>query len=219
MRWLTVCAVLALLAGCDATKGDFVITGLGVNFAPHDPATDRAGDFVFTMSPNKVFLEFGAQVWSPDGVKELPTFEYLLDPNADVMAITEGEIVRMVYQDDTDDYEIGARSTQDPEFYVGYDHIRSPTVGMGDKLVSGQVLGKPGTWDATYGRFEIMINSDVTGLSYCPFVFFDPALLVEYQQKVSQLMQDWEIYKSDTNIYDEASHVCPGCRYESMITY
>lgn len=135
------------------------------------------------------------------------------------MAITEGEIVRMVYQDDTDGYEIGARSPQDPEFYVGCDHIRSPTVGMGDKLVSGRVLGKPGTWDATYGRFEIMINNDVTGLSYCPFVSYDPALLVEYQQRVSQLIQDWEIYKSNTNIYDEANHVCPGCRCESMVTY
>jgi len=219
MRWLIVCAVLALLAGCDATKGDFIITNLGVNFGPYDPATDKAGDFVFTMSANKVFLEFGAQVSSPDGVKELPTFEYRIDPKAHVMAITEGEIVRMVYQDETDDYEIGARSTKDPEFYVGYDHIKSPTVKMGDKLVSGQVLGNPGTWDATYGRFEIMINNDAKGLSYCPFVFFDPALLAEYQQKVSQLMQDWEAYKSDANIYDEDGHVSPGCRYESMGTY
>jgi hypothetical protein len=64
-----------------------------------------------------------------------------------------------------------------------------------------------------------MINNSETGLSYCPFEFFDPDLIDEYQQQIAQLMADWESFKGDTEIYDEENHVCPGCRYESMVTY
>ncbi|OQB94984.1 MAG: Peptidase family M23 [Spirochaetes bacterium ADurb.Bin110] len=223
MRWLMPISliVLALLMSCNTAKDDFTISGLGVNFAPYDPNTGRAGDFIFTKSPYpyKVFWEFGVQVNSPDGVKELPTFEYLVDPNANVMAITEGKVVWMQYQEESHDWEIGMYSKHDPEIYIAYDHINSPTIMKGEKVVSGQILGKPGNWDPPYGRFEIMLNKDVTGLSYCPFVFFDPALKMEYEQKVSQLMSDWETYKCDEDIYDEASQFCPGCRYETMKTY
>lgn len=220
---LSYLLLLSILSGCDGSsdrdgaKGYFVISGLGVTMAPYDPDTRKAGDFVFNSARDKVFLEFGALVNA--GAKELPTFEYLIDPEADVMAITDGEIVRMVYQEDTQDYEIGARSTTHVDFYVSYDHITSPTVGMGDILAAGQVLGKAGNWSTEYGRFEIMINNDATGMSYCPFIYFDSDLQSEYEQKVSRLMADWENFKSDSSIYDEASQVYPGCRYEEMETY
>ncbi|MDH5180539.1 MAG: M23 family metallopeptidase, partial [Gammaproteobacteria bacterium] len=138
-------------------------------------------------------------------------------PNASVMAIADGKVNRFVHQPETDDYEIGVISTLDPAFSVVYDHVKNPTIGMGDTLVSGQVLGKPGNWGPTLGRFEIMINNDSTGRSYCPFVHFDPALKADYQAKVSTLMQDWENFKGNNAIYNEAAQVLPGCRYESMV--
>ena len=64
-----------------------------------------------------------------------------------------------------------------------------------------------------------MINNSETGLSYCPFTFFDPNLADEYQQQVSRFMEDWETFKDDPTVYDEENHVCPGCRYESMVSY
>ncbi len=219
-------AVLIIMTSCNFPWQDddspiipLVISGLGVTITDYDSSTGKAGDFIFVPEEQKVFLEFGAQVSSPDGFKELPTFEYRIDPNANVMAITDGKVTRMVYQPDTQDYEIGAISTQNSNYYIGYDHITAPTVGLGDHLVAGQILGKPGTWSASLGRFEIMINNSKNGLSYCPFVYFDTSLKDEYEQKISRLMADWELFKGNQSIYDEENHIYPGCRYEDMVSY
>ncbi len=63
---------------------------------------------------------------------------------------------------------------------------------------------------------EIMVNNNSKKLSYCSFCFFNEEKIEEYQQKIVQLMNDWEEFKGDTAIYDEASYVMPGCRFESL---
>jgi murein DD-endopeptidase MepM/ murein hydrolase activator NlpD len=199
---------------------EFMIHGLGVNFGPWDPATNRAGDFLFKAEQTKVFLEFGAKVGAGGGgTKELPTFEYKIDKNALVAAVAEGRIVRFEYQSDTQDYEILAQSIADPVWSVGYDHIKNIRVAMGDTVLAGTVLGNPGTRDAELGRFEIMVNNYATGLSYCPFCVFDPDSVEVVQSRVRRHMTDWEAFKNDATIYDEENHVLPGCRYRDMITY
>jgi hypothetical protein len=204
----------------DVPAADFVISNLGVTFGPWDPVTNTAGDFVFLVRERKLFLEFGAVVSAEGGgTKELPTFEYRLRRDALVRAIADGRVIRAVFQEETGDYEFLMESTQDPSFQVGYDHVLNPTVSLGDIVRAGDVLGNPGTWSAQLGRFEIMINNTETGLSYCPFSFFDPAFKGQYQQGVSVFIADWETFKGDPDIYDEENHVCPGCRYESMVTY
>jgi hypothetical protein len=206
--------------GTDAPTDDFVISNLGVTFDAWDRASNTAGDFVFLERERKVFLEFGAIVSDGEGgTKELPTFEYRIDPEAVVLAIAEGTVTRFAFQEDTEDYEFAVRSDRDPAFEVGYDHVLNPTVSLGDSVEAGDILGNPGTWSEQLGRFEIMINNSETDLSYCPFTFFDPNLAQEYQQQVSRFMADWEAFKGDSTVYDEESHVCPGCRYESMVTY
>jgi murein DD-endopeptidase MepM/ murein hydrolase activator NlpD len=198
----------------------FTIQGLGVNFDRWDPATNRAGDFVFTAGQQKVFLEFGARVGAGGGgTKELPTFEYRISKNALVKAVAEGRIVRFEYQDDTQDYEIIARSRVNPNWDVGYDHVKNPRVAMGDTVSAGTVLGNPGTWEAGLGRFEIMINNNATRLSYCPFCVFDPDSAEAVKARVLRHMTDWEAFKHDPTIYDEKNQVLPGCRYRDMVTY
>jgi hypothetical protein len=204
----------------DSLNGSFIIRNLGVNFGPWNPATNRAGDFLFLASENKVFLEFGAEVGTPGGgTKELPTFEYKIRKDAFVFAITEGRVNRFDYQSGTQDYEIGTVSTVNPDWEVGYDHVKNPRVGLNDELSPGDTLGNPGTWNSTLGRFEIMINNRSTDLSYCPFCCFDSDSSESYQMKVLQHMLDWEAFKGDTAIFDEKNHVYPGCRMESMVTY
>ncbi len=206
--------------GTDAPTDDFVISNLGVTFGAWDRASNTAGDFVFLEREQKVFLEFGAIVSAGGGgTKELPTFEYKIQPEAVVFAIAEGTVTRFAFQEDTEDYEFAVRSDRDPAFEVGYDHVLNPTVSPGDRVEAGDILGNPGTWSERLGRFEIMINNSETGLSYCPFTFFDPNLADEYQQQVSRFMADWEAFKGDPTVYDEENHACPGCRYESMVSY
>jgi hypothetical protein len=227
---VTVLIILTLfsLVMCDKDKvtdtgssyGTFVIQNLGVRFGPFDPGTNRAGDFLFVSWLSKVFLEFGAVVRDASGgTKELPTFEYILARDAWITAIAEGTVTRIVFQTETQDYEFGVRSNDDPAFEVGYDHVLNPRVEPGDRVAAGDTLGNPGTLTSELGRFEIMINNLETGLSYCPFCWFDPDSAEVYQNRVGLLMYEWEAFKGDTTIYENDLHVYPGCRMESMVTY
>ena len=224
---IKISAVLFLLlfsSACEDNppKKDIVIYGLGVDFSPYDAGTGKAGDFIYSISPpppEKVFLEFGAPVIDVSGnIKHLPTFEYRIDKNAELRAIAEGIVDRM-YVNSEGDYEIVVHYTPNDDFFVVYDHITNLKVGVGDKIVPGQVLGNPGAWDDTYGRFEIMINNYHTKLSYCPFVYFDPALKDEYEQKVNLFIQEWESFKGDGSIYDEGNYPYAGCRMANMASY
>ncbi len=198
----------------------FVIENLGITFGPWDQQTYRAGDFLFVPQEQKVFLEFGAIVQAGGGVtKELPTFEYRIHKDAYVFAIAEGNVIFFEYQDATNDYAFSVRSRNDPDHTVNYDHVTEPTVGLGDRVQPGDTLGRPGTWSSPLGRFEIMINNERTGLSYCPFCCLKQGTQDSYRALVSQLMTDWERFKGDTSIYDESEHVAPGCRYETMVSY
>ena len=201
-------------------KGAFVIENLGVRFEPWDPSTNRAGDFLFVPNQQKVFLEFGARVAAAEGgFKELPTFEYRVRRDAWVVAIAEGKITRLVYQEDTRDYEFSVTSNSDPDFEVGYDHVLNIRVEANQVVNAGDTLGQPGTWRAGLGRFEIMINNTRTRLSYCPFCYFDTSKSEAARSQVLRLMRDWEEFKNDTTLYDERSHSFPGCRMNSMVTY
>ncbi|HHS14193.1 MAG TPA: hypothetical protein ENN03_10570 [bacterium] len=201
-------------------NGTFTIHNLGVKFGSYNAGTGRAGDFIFQASQNKVFLEFGAVVGDGQGgIKELPTFEYRLDKDAWITAIASGTVTRFVYQSETQDYEFSVRSDEDPDWTVGYDHVKNPRVGMGDRVMPGDTLGNPGTWSATLVRFEIMINNYATGLSYCPFCCFLPESTLVYQNRVRLLVDQWEAFKGDTTIYDDHLWPWPGCRMESMVTY
>ena len=42
-----------------------------------------------------------------------------------------------------------------------------------------------------------------------------PSVIGEFDAKLSQLEADWESYKGDTSIYDEAAMFSPGCAIES----
>jgi hypothetical protein len=201
-------------------KGAFVIENLGVRFGPWNPATNRAGDFLFIPNQHKIFLEFGAVVASAGGgFKELPTFEYRVRKDAWIVAIAEGRITRLVFQPDTRDNEFSATSESDPDFEVGYDHVLNLRVRMNQSIHPGDTLGQPGTWSDDLGRFEIMINNNRTRLSYCPFCYFDTSKAESARGQVLQLMRDWEKFMNDTTIYDEREQSLPGCRMNSMVTY
>jgi hypothetical protein len=198
---------------------DFSIHGLGVNFSPWDPSTNRAGDFLFKPDEWIIFLEFGFVVGTGSGTRELNTFEYKIDRNALVKAIAEGRITRFDYQSDTQDYEIEAKSVVNPFWAVCYDHVTNPRVALGDRVSSGTVLGNPETLYEDLGRFEISIGNNATGLAYCPLSIFDADSADAYREKVLRLMTDWEAFKNDTSIYDQENHVVPGCRYENMVDH
>lgn len=204
----------------------FIIKNLGVNFAPYDSGTDRAGDFIFgCTNAYKVFIEFGAIVdGGSSGNNILPTFEYIVDATTTISAISDGEVVDVCWQSsitdppdagyvrctniswDVDDYEITVVINSNPQYEVYYDHVVNPQVRAGDIITAGDPIGNPGITSHAceefggtplLGRTEIMVNSGAQSKSFCPFTHFDAATRATYEATVTQMMSDWEQYVFD----------------------
>lgn len=188
-----------------------VLKNLLVNFDAWDPVTDIAGDFNFLASEEKMFLEFGAIVNTPDGPATLPTLEYRLPLDTVVVSPIDGTVESIRFQDDTNDYEIHLVSSPTSPFLVVVDHLTDLLVAEGDTVAAGQSLGKVGPFSLTLGRTELQVVNFIEEINYCPFELFDPALVLAFQQKVAGLMADWETFKGDVSIYDQAAMVAPGC--------
>ncbi|MHA1144681.1 MAG: hypothetical protein ACTSRW_08085 [Candidatus Helarchaeota archaeon] len=88
-------------------------------------------------------------------------------------------------------------------------------VALLSPVTAGTVLGNPGTWHDEFGRVELSIDYGMSS-HMAPFLMFDQTLRTTYENKVWQLMTDWEAFKSNTSIYDQASMVLAGCLYYSL---
>ncbi len=216
------CAIIMLISACaehdenqggDVDREPPVLKNLIVSFEDYDPATQTAGDFIFQSNYNKMFLEFGAVVQGPDGPKILPTFEYILDENAQVLAPCDGLITRLYFRDDSQDYSMIIKNQENSTWFVNLDHIKNITVQEGDRLTAREVIGNPGNWNNApgLGRVELSVINDEERRNYCPFYVFDPALKSIYEAKVLQLMTDWETFKNDLTIYDQENMAAPAC--------
>jgi hypothetical protein len=192
------------------------LQNLAVAFAPWDPVTDLAGDFVFVAAEEKVFLEFGVVVDSPDGPKPLPTFEYRVNPDAVVVSPIDGTVEAIAFKSETNDYEIRLLASPLSPFLVVVDHVTDPLVAEGDAVAAGQALGVPGTFSASLGRTELQIVNFVERRSYCPLLLADPALAAALHADVSGLMDDWESFQGDAALYDQAAMLLPGCLADSL---
>jgi uncharacterized delta-60 repeat protein len=195
-----------------------LLENLGIEFGPYDPSTGKAGDFVFANGVSeeadldKAFLEFGATVSGPDGPKLLPTFEYRgLAPDALVRSMTDGKVVAV--QDQGEDFEVRVSPGDGSTWLLIYDHLIALTVNQGDQVKSGQTLGKP-SGGTSARRFEIQIDHGNNFL--CPLEVADPKLVGGLEAQISQLQRDWESFRKNTAIYDEASQVRPGCNYRKL---
>jgi len=200
--------------------GSFVVQGLGVRFGPYDPATGRAGDFLFLQGYTRLFWEFGLSVGDGQGgLKQLPDFGYLLPMDVWVTAVAYGRIVRAVYQEETQDWEFTAVSTADPGIQVGYDHLVEARIRDGDIVSPGDTLGRPGIWDGVLGRVEVTIHDVPSGVFRCPILYLDPAAADSLEGLIVRHMQDWETFTGDTSVYQQDDHPYPGCRVESVPVY
>jgi hypothetical protein len=128
-----------------------------------------------------------------------------------VVSPLDGTVESIRFQDDTNDYEIHLVSSPTSPFLVVVDHLTDLLVSEGDTVAAGQSLGKVGPFSLTLGRTELQVVNFIEEINYCPFELFDPALVLAFQQKVAGLMADWETFKGDASIYDQAAMVAPGC--------
>jgi len=193
-----------------------VLQNLMVDFGKFDSDTNTSGDFIFLQGDEKVFLEFGAEVEDGEGgTKILPTFEYRVDEDADVVSPCDGWITHEELQEDSDDYDVWIKTNALSIYTVSIDHLTEIVVSEGQYVQAGDLLGKPGNWQGELGRVEIDIFSG-EGTHHAPFAFFDPELKEDYEDQVWQIMEDWEDFKNDEDLYDEVEMIYAGCLYETL---
>lgn len=193
-----------------------VIKNLGVAFAAFNPSTKKAGSFLFTVKPwnNKILGEFGQEVKDAGGdIKPLPHYSYFVPENTPVTAVSDGEIVAIFYQEQTKDYEIHVKPTYDSYWDINYDHVINLLVKEKDQIKAGDIIASAGDFNfAAPLEISLISEKEKPATFYPLFSYFDASLKEEYEQKVWQLMSDWETYKNNKNIYDEAAmNPCPAC--------
>jgi len=195
-----------------------VLTKFIVDFGAYDSETQTAGDFDFLNGREKVFGDFGRTVTGPSGDKILPTFDVFVSEGTAIESPMAGEISWVLYQEESEDYEIHMKTSSNNVWTITLDHIveKSAYIVEGATVTAGQYLGKAAPWSGTY-LTELMIYRDINGsaTAFCPYDFFSSSLKSEFESNLDTLMSDWETFKSDTSIYDESGHVSPGCLMES----
>lgn len=195
------------------------IYNLGVKFDKFNPATGKAGDFVFSKEKafnNKLFLEFGYLVSNDRGKKLLPSPTYLLPLGTKIISVGPGRVAEVRVQKETDDFELAIAPTGSPGWKISYDHLKTVNFKNGDSVNAGDVLGTSG--DYTYSEITVFIDGtkpeDIE--NYCPYLLLDDSVKNEYGQKITQLVKDWENFLGDPSIYNEQSWVFPGCQLEKL---
>ncbi|XOU94964.1 MAG: hypothetical protein ACNFW9_02740 [Candidatus Kerfeldbacteria bacterium] len=196
-----------------------ILTNFMVNFGTYNSETGMAGDYYFEPYTDKVFGGFGRTVSGPDGPKTLPSFDYFVSSNADIVAPMNAVVTGVIYQESTSDYEIHTQSSTDNVWVVSFDHIQnlSSAIVEGASITAGQYLGHASPWGNSY-MVELMIFRSVDGggsMAYCPYNFFSTSLKATFSTSLNTLMSDWETYKGDSSIYDESAYIKPGCLVES----
>ncbi len=210
--------------GNQSADQPLVIKSIGFNLDYYDPATNHAGDMVFTHEDHDlglthmIFSDFGIQdARSPnDPSKRNPQPTFVLPLGTKVHSLVDGvviEIKDLYSQDQT----IWVAKDASSHYIYETEHIINPTVKKGDLVKGGQVIGEVSPHDSQYhpgfGIVEIGIlhPSGSTAQHICPFHYLDPAIKMDIQKKILAVHQAWMRYINRPDLYDDAQAAEPGC--------
>lgn len=205
------------------------LKNIGFNFDNYDPATKKAGDFLFTSELKTILSSdpiYQKQVWRDYGIQDnrspndatkrnvQPTF--YLPLGTKILAPIDGVVTKVetLY---SNDYTIWFADSKNSTWSYETEHVKNVLVKVGDTVTAGQVVAEVSDYDTRntpgYGLVEIglfhPINNEPT--HWCPFQYLDSSVKDEINTKISSLYKGWEEFMGDTSIYDEASYPIPGC--------
>lgn len=197
------------------------LKSIGINLGVYDPATQHAGDVVFTnqniQGYNTIFFDYGAVAEANSAAERRlnPQPTLILPLGTKVRSLVDGIVVNIpkLY---SDDYSIQVASTKDSQWLYETEHVINPTVKVGDRVTAGQVIAEVSTHDSQYhpgfGLYEIgILHAGNPPQHVCPFNYLDDSIRQDVFQKLTDFYTAWEKYKNDGTVYDESKHVVPGC--------
>ena len=201
------------------------IEHIGIELGPYDPATGRAGDFLFTREPvfhDKIFQEYGDYiVETPDRKpKYNPQPTYLVPLGTPVRALTSG-VVTDVTQLYSGDYSVMVAKDPDSPWRYETEHVVNPIVKPGDRVVAGQIVAEAsphGSKNGGLGLFEIgILRGGNPPTHVCPFAYLAPDVQGAYAEKIKMFYRDWEAYRGNSSLYDEDAYEVPGCLTQAEV--
>ncbi len=202
-----------------------LLKSIGFNLGYYDPATNHAGDMVFTHADHDlsgqfhlIFADFGTQdprsAGDPTKRNVQPTF--ILPLGTKVHSLIDGVVVdvKALY---SGDQTIWVSSHVGSNYIYETEHINHPVVKIGDHVTGGQIIGEVSDHDAQihpgFGIVEIGILHPNGGQAshICPFHYLDPSIKATVGKQILSVHQAWMAYTGMPNLYDDAHAAEPGC--------
>lgn len=197
------------------------IKSLPVEFGAFDSTTQKAGDFLFTQNKlgqfDRPFMPYGFEIpaSSAGAAKKNPQPTFIVPLGTKVRSIVDGVVVQ-IPQLYSNDFSIMVGESLNAQTRYETEHVINPLVKVGDNVKAGQVIAEVSDYDSKnmpgYGLVEIGILQGGTPPQHiCPFIELDPSVKDKILQQLKTLYQDWEGYRNNTSLYDEATEPITGC--------
>src|SRR3989338_540303 len=151
----------------DIDNPPLLLKSIGINIDSYDPATEKAGDIVFTKSKlqfDVLFTEYGftipADMSASGQNKRSPQPTFILPIGTKVRSIVDGIVVAVptLY---SGDYSIHVASSINSQWRYETEHVTNPLVKPGDTVKAGQIIAEVSSYNkesnAGYGFVEIGI--------------------------------------------------------------
>lgn len=208
------------------TEPPLLLKSVGFNLGAYNSSTNTAGDIQFT----KTKLPFD-QIFSPYGQQDPRTTDssminpqpvVILPLGTKVLSLVDGVVVekKELYSGDWTVWV--AKSTQSQYFYET-EHIKNPSVNVGETVKAGQVLGEVSDYDSKnnpgFGLVEIgILHSTGPGVPehVCPYKYLDPSIKDTVNSNLMSLYTAWEEYLGK-DVYKQETFVSAGCVVETPV--
>lgn len=209
----------------ESSSGQTKIKHLGVNLATYDPATNRAGDFLFTKAKfdagetmQMLFMNYGFVIPATNRADRKassnPQPTFILPLGTKVYSLVDGTVFETpkLY---SGDYSVQVQG-DDGELIFETEHVINVKVKKGDRVKAGDVVAEVSDYAvrgyAGFGLVEIGVLKGGNPPSHlCPFDYLDDSIKADTLNNITALQKSWEEYRGDSSIYDESKIVIPGC--------
>lgn len=156
-----------------------LLAHLSVAVTPLDMAAGRSGDLVFVAGGMSPVGAFGEP--DPEGAGVRPNMAFRVAPGTAVRSPVVGEVVQLLEQKESKDWEVHLRPTKGPPgWVVMLDHVSDPKVAVGDSVAVTTVVGYATPWAPSWSLVELHLALDIatSGNSvydhYCPTALLAP---------------------------------------------
>ena len=196
-----------------------LIQHIGIELGEYNPATQLAGDIVFTDNEmgqlDLPVIDFGyvipANSAGPEKTNPQPTFVVPLGTK--VHSLIDGVVVK-VEQIYSGDYTIHVAKGRFSFYVYETEHVINPMVSVGDKVQAGQPIAEVSDYDVPNqsGNGILEIGILVTGnppAHLCPFDYLDPSIRDDTLSQLRSIYQSWNEFRGE-EAYDISMEV-PGC--------